>query len=250
MMNWRIQSALSGILGVLGLFVIFNPVSVVTAAVSYIPWLLLLAGGIQYLSILFRSRRLVRLIIVPAVIGTLFVYAGLSMKFGDPSTVGPISLIFVLALLLFGSGAAKLFMAASIRKSKYINFVLGSGVLSAIVGLIVLFNWSSVSAGFIGVVLGLELLADAVVMAALALRDRDGEEAMEARGLDPVVEAEKAAADAAAAKAEAAAARAAAAAAVPAQASAASAAIGTADAGDTGLGMAPPRSAAPPEQPI
>jgi hypothetical protein len=66
--------------------------------------------------------------------------------------------------------------------------------------LIVLFNWSSVSAGFIGVVLGLELIADAVAMAALALRDRDGEEAMEAKGLDPVVEAEKAAAAEAAAK--------------------------------------------------
>jgi uncharacterized membrane protein HdeD (DUF308 family) len=192
-MNWRIQSALAGILAVLGLFVMFNPVSVVTAAASYIPWLLLLGGGIQYLSILLRSRRLVRLIIVPAVTGTLLVYAGLSMKFGDPSTVGPISLIFVLALVLFGSGAAKLFMASAIRKSRYFNFVLGSGVLSALVGLIVLFNWSNVSTGLIGVALGLELLADAVVMAALALRDRDGEEAMEARGLDPVAEAEKAA---------------------------------------------------------
>jgi membrane protein HdeD len=202
-MNWRIQSALAGILAVLGLFVIFNPVTVVTAAASYIPWLLLFAGGIQYLSILLRSRRLVRLIIVPAVTGTLLVYAGLSMKFGDSSTVGPISLIFVLALLLFGSGAAKLFMASAIKKSKYFNFVLGSGVLSALIGLIVLFNWSNVSAGLIGVVLGLELMADAVAMAALALRDRDGEEAMEAKGLDPVAEAEKAAAADLAAKAEA-----------------------------------------------
>jgi uncharacterized membrane protein HdeD (DUF308 family) len=199
-MNWRVQSALSGILGVLGLLVIFNPVTVVSAAASYIPWLLLLAGGIQYLSILLRSRRLIRLIIVPAITGTLLIYAGLSMKFGDPSTVGPISLIFVLALLLFGSGAAKLFMASAAKKSKYVYFILGSGMLSALVGLIVLFNWSSVSAGFIGVVLGLELIADAVAMAALALRDRDGEEAMEAKGLDPVVEAEKAAAAEAAAK--------------------------------------------------
>lgn len=193
-MNWRVQSALAGILAVLGLFVMFNPVTVVSAAASYIPWLLLLAGAIQFLSILLRSRRLVRLIIVPAITGSLLVYAGLSMKFGDPSTVGPISLIFVLALLLFGSGAAKLFMASSIKKSKYFNFVLGSGVLSAVVGLIVLFNWSTVSAGLIGVVLGLELMADAVAMAALALRDRDGEEALEARGLDPIAEAQKAAA--------------------------------------------------------
>ncbi|MBC7520101.1 MAG: hypothetical protein H7268_03250 [Sandarakinorhabdus sp.] len=193
-MNWRIQSALTGILAVLGLFIIFNPVTIISAATSLIPWLLLAGGAIQYLSILFRSRRLMRLIIVPAVTGTLLVYAGLSMKFGDPSTVGPISLIFVLALLLFGAGAAKLFMASVIKKSRYFNFILGSGVFSALVGLIVLFNWSTVSGGMIGVVLGLELLADAVAMAALALRDRDGEAEMEAKGIDPVAEAEKAAA--------------------------------------------------------
>ena len=181
-MNWRVQSALSGILAVLGLFIMFNPVTVVSAAASYIPWLLLLAGAIQFLSILLRSRRLFRLIMLPAITGTLLVYAGLSMKFGDPSTVGPISLIFVMALLLFGSGAAKLFMAFAIKKSRYFNFMLGSGVLSAVIGLIVLFNWSGVSAGLIGVILGLELMADAVAMAVFALREHDGEEALESRG--------------------------------------------------------------------
>lgn len=211
-MNWRLQSALAGILAVLGLFVIFNPVTVVSAAGSIIPWLLLVGGAVQFLSILLRSRRLIRLIIVPAVTGSLLVYAGLSMKFGDPTTIGPVSLIFILALVLFGSGAAKLFTAMAIKRSKYFNFVLGSGVLSALIGIIVLFNWSTVSANLIGVVLGLELIADAVAMVALALRDRDGEEALEARGLNPVEEAAKleetraafaakAAADAAAAEA-------------------------------------------------
>jgi uncharacterized membrane protein HdeD (DUF308 family) len=191
-MDWKIQSGLAGILAALGLFIVFNPVSVVSAAASFIPWLLLIGGGIQYLSILFRPRRPrrpIRSIIVPAIIGTLLVYAALSMKFGDPSTAGPVSLIFVLALLLFGSGAAKLFLASGIRKSRYFYFVLGSGVMSALIGVIVLFNWSAVSSGLIGVVLGLEVLADAVAMAAVALRDRDGEEAMEAKGLDPVAEA-------------------------------------------------------------
>jgi membrane protein HdeD len=125
-MDWRVQSALSGILGVLGLFVMFNPVTVVTAAASYIPWLLLFAGGIQYLSILLRSRRLIRLIIVPAVTGTLLVHAGLSMKFGDPTTVGPISLIFVLALVLFGSGVPS---CSWRHRSKSRNMSISSWVL-------------------------------------------------------------------------------------------------------------------------
>jgi uncharacterized membrane protein HdeD (DUF308 family) len=191
-MNWRLQTTLAGILAVLGLWIIFNPVTVVSAAASVIPLLLLAAGAVQLVSILFRSRRLIRLIVVPAVTGALFIYAGLSMKFGDPKTVGPISLIFVLALVLFGSGAAKLVTGASMRRSRYFGWVIGSAAVSMLMGLLVLFNWETVSANWIGVFLGAEMIADAIVMAVLALRDRDGEVAMETLGLDPVAEAAKA----------------------------------------------------------
>ena len=204
-MNWRLQITLAGILGALGLWIIFNPVTVVSAAGSVIPWLLLAAGAVQLISIAFRSRRLLRLIVIPVVTGALFIYAGLSMKFGDPTTVGPISLIFVLALVFFGSGAAKLFSGFAVRRSRYFLYIIGSGGVSVLMGLVVLFNWQTVSTGLIGVFLGLETLADAVVMAVLGLRERDGETAMESLGLDPVAEAAKAEAKRAAAAATAAA---------------------------------------------
>lgn len=262
-MNWRLQTVLAGVLVALGVFVVFNPVTVATATAGVLPWLLLAAGAIQFLSILFRSRRLIRLIIVPAVTGVLFTYAALSMKFGDPTTVGPISLVFVLALVLFGTGAAKLVTAYSARRSKFFNIVVISGLLSVLMGLVVMFNWETVSAGFIGVVLGLEIIADAVVMGAMGLRDRDGEAAMESLGLDPKAEAIKAEARreaaAAAATAEAAAiaaetARAAqAAAAAQAEADLAAARIAAAKAAqevaaiqpiETQLPLEPPREAA------
>ncbi|KAB7646406.1 HdeD family acid-resistance protein [Polymorphobacter fuscus] len=191
-MNWRLQTTLAGILGAIGLFIVFNPVTIVTAAAGIIPWLLLAAGAIQFISIAFRSRRLLRLIIVPAVTGALFVYAGVSMKFGDPTTVGPVSLVFILALVFFGSGAAKLVTGLSMRRSRYFLYIIASGAVSIVLGLIVMFNWSTVSAGLIGVFLGLEVIADAAIMAVLALRERDGEAAMESLGLDPVAEAAKA----------------------------------------------------------
>lgn len=155
-MNWRLQTTLAGILGALGLWITFNPVMVVSAAGSVIPWLLLAAGAIQLVSIAFRSRRLLRLIIVPAITGALFIYAGLSMKFGDPTTVGPVSLIFVLALVFFGSGAAKLVTGLSARRSRYFLYLIGSGVVSVVMGLIVLFNWQTVSNGLIGVFFGVK----------------------------------------------------------------------------------------------
>jgi uncharacterized membrane protein HdeD (DUF308 family) len=204
-MNWRLQTTLAGILAALGLWIIFNPVTLVNAAGSVIPWLLLAAAAVQLISIFFRSRRVFSVVIFPAVTGALFLYAGLSMKFGDPKTVGPISLIFVLALVFFGSGAAKLVTAFAMRRSRYFLYLIGSGVVSLLMGLIVLFNWETVSAHWIGVFLGLEAIADAVVMAVLGLRERDGEAAMETLGLDPAAEAAKAEAKREAAAAQAAA---------------------------------------------
>ena len=189
MMDWRFRTALAGILGALGLYVMANPVGVTGLATSVIPWLLIGAGGIYILAIFLRSRSRPLTMILPGLVGALLLYAGLSMKFGDPASAGPIGLVFLFALLLFGSGIAKLLMASSMTRSRYFKLLLGSGALSAAMGLVVLFTWSGLSATIVGIVLGVELIADAIFLGALSLRDRDKEEAREALGLDPASEA-------------------------------------------------------------
>jgi uncharacterized membrane protein HdeD (DUF308 family) len=183
-MNWQVQTVLAGILAALGLYVLANPVTVTGLAAGVIPWLLVGAGVIYIVALLMRSRWRPLSMILPGLVGVLLVYAGLSLKFGDPSRVGPVGLAFLFALLLVGGGIAKLLMVPGLRRSRYFPVLAGAGALSVVMGLITLFNWSAVSGGFIGVVLGLELLADAAFIAALAFRERDKEEAKEALGLD------------------------------------------------------------------
>ena len=191
-MNWRLQTTLAGILAALGLWILLNPVTLVTAAASVIPWLLLAAGAVQAISIVFRKRRVFSVVIFPAITGALFVYAGLSMKYGNARTVGPVSLVLVLALVFYGSGAAKIATGLSMRRSRYCRYVVGSGAVSLLMGLIVLLNWEGLPPAWIGIFLGMEAFADAVVLAVLGLRERDGEAAMERLGLDPAAEAIKA----------------------------------------------------------
>ena len=183
-MNWQLQTVLAGIVGAMGLYILSSPVSVPTLAAGFIPWLLVAAGSIYIIALLMRSRLRPLSMILPGLVGVLLIYAGLSMKFGDPRTVGPVGVSFLLALILVGGGIAKLLMSLSIRKSRYFPILAGSSAISIVMGLLVLFNWSAVSMGFIGVVLGLELLSDAAYLAALAFRDRDKEEAREALGLE------------------------------------------------------------------
>ncbi len=184
-MNWQAQVVLAGVIAAFGFYVLFNPVSVTTLAVGVIPWLLVGAGGIYLIATFLRSRRRPLTMVLPGVVGALLVYGGLSMKLGDPATVGPVALAFLFALVLLGAGIAKLLMWPAVKRSRYAFVFLGSGGVSVVMGVIALFAWSQVSAGFIGLLLALELIADAAFLAALALRERDREEAKEALGLDP-----------------------------------------------------------------
>jgi len=181
-MNWQIRTVLAGVLAALGLYVIVNPVRVTTLIAGAIPWLLLAAGAIYLLGVVLRKRRRPAAMILPGLVGVLLIYAALSLKFGDPRTIGPVGVPFLFALLLVGGGVAKLLTLLEVRKSRYALVFLGSGVISVAMGLMVLFDWAAVSAGLIGVVLGLELISDGAFLAAFALRDRDKEEHREALG--------------------------------------------------------------------
>ncbi|KRA82700.1 hypothetical protein ASD76_00970 [Altererythrobacter sp. Root672] len=184
-MNWKVQTVLAGVMAALGLYVLFNPVTVTGLVFGVVPWLLLGAGAIYLLGVIFRKRRRPITMILPGLVGAFLVYAGLSMKLGDPRTIGPVDVSFILSLLLVGGGIAKLASIAEVRKSRYFPAFLGSGVLSIVMGLVVLFNWAAVSDGFLGVVLGLELIADSAFLGAFAFRDKDNEEHKEALGLSP-----------------------------------------------------------------
>lgn len=183
-MDWRIQVGLAAIIGVLGLFVLLNPVSVTGLITGIIPWLLVGAGAIYLTGIILRSRRRPLSMIIPGLVGAFLVFAGMSMKFGDTATAGPVSIAFIFALLLFGSGAVKLISAYPLKRSRYFAFLIGSGIFSVVAGLVIMFNWAGVSAGFAGAILGLEMVADAIFLASLSLRDRDKEAARETLGLD------------------------------------------------------------------
>lgn len=183
-MNWQMRTVLAGVLAALGLYVMFNPVRVTTLVASGVPWLLLAAGAIYLLAVVLRKRRRPITMILPALVGLLLVYAGLSLKFGDPRTIGPVGLPFLFALVLVGGGIAKLLTVPEVRKSRYFPAFVGSGAISVVMGLAVMFNWAAVSAGFLGVILGVELLSDGAFLAAFAFRDRDKEEQKEALGID------------------------------------------------------------------
>ena len=79
-MTWQIRTVLAGLLAALGVYVVVNPVRVTTLVAGVIPWLLLAAGVIYLLGVVLRKRRRPITMVLPALVGVLLVYAGLSMR--------------------------------------------------------------------------------------------------------------------------------------------------------------------------
>lgn len=171
-MGWALQLALAAMTGLLGIYVMFDPVSMVTLAESAVPWALIASGIAAFVTVALRRKGGARRIIGPAILGALLVVIGLALRFGSGGN-GYAAIPFLFALLLIGSAVAKAVMAGAVRRSRYWPFLAGSALLSLVIGVLVLAEWVSVDRGLIGVVIGIELMADAVAVGALALRDRD-----------------------------------------------------------------------------
>lgn len=187
-MAWQVRIGIAGVIALLGLWVLVNPVAVTGLATSLIPWALIGVGALYLVATLLRRRFRFFSLLLPGVMGVLMIYAGASMKFGNAGSLGPIPLSALFALLLFGSGTAKAIMAAGFRQSRYWLVFAAATAFSLVMGVLILFAWAEISAGWAGVVLGMEILGFAAFLAALALRDRDQEEAREALGADPRAE--------------------------------------------------------------
>lgn len=172
-MGWAVQLALAVLIGILGIYVLFDPVSMVTLAESVVPWALVATGLVAFATVALRRHGGARRIAGPAILGALLLVIGLVIRFGRGGGNGYAAIPFLFALLLIGSAVAKLVMASAVRRSSYWPFLAGSALLSLVIGVLVLADWVSVGRGLIGVVIGIELLADAVAVGALALRDRD-----------------------------------------------------------------------------
>jgi uncharacterized membrane protein HdeD (DUF308 family) len=73
-MNWNVQTVLAGILAAIGLYILFNPVTVTTLVGGVIPWLLVGAGGIYIVALRLRSRLRPLSMVLPGLVGVLLVY--------------------------------------------------------------------------------------------------------------------------------------------------------------------------------
>lgn len=148
-----------------GILALANPASASVTAITLAGWAFVIVAGLQgwaaWKSKGFKGTA------IAGVLAALAGFMGLSLllgPFGDGSL-----LRVLLGLLLLASGAAKLWAARGLKGDELMPILLGAGAVSVVLGLLVLFN---LSIG-LGVLLGLELLANGVALVLLGLRQKN-----------------------------------------------------------------------------
>lgn len=168
MKNWFLWLVAGVLACVGGILALLNPLSAAVAATTLAGWALILMGGIQAYSAWksegFRPRLGAGLAAIVAFFMGVLLLLG---PFGEGRF-----LQIALALLLIVSGVAKIWSARQIRGDRLFPAVLAAGAVSLLLGLAVLSGFPGVLATNLGVLLGLELLANGVTLVVLALSRR------------------------------------------------------------------------------
>ncbi len=145
-----------------------NPFAASLAVTTLVGAFLLLAGVLQLGVALVNSAVPHRL--WTGFVGLLGLLAGLSLL-TDP-LAGVVSLTLLVGIVLLMTGAVRLGMAWRLRQTPLFWFLLLSGAASVLIGVLVAGNIAAAATSFLGLLLGIQLLADGIGLIALGLIGR------------------------------------------------------------------------------
>lgn len=164
MKSWlpMMAAGLAALVG--GLVALINPASASVATTTLAGWALLIVAGFQgwaaWKSDATRAR------IGAGLIAAACLFLSLSLliePFGDGSLIQ-----ILIGVLLIASGGAKIWAGRAMKGAPNFPLILGTGAVSALMGLVVLFG---LNLNF-GILLGIELLASGLALVLLAMHRR------------------------------------------------------------------------------
>jgi membrane protein HdeD len=153
-----------------GILALANPFAA-SLAVTTLVGIFLLIGGVGQLWAAFSTpddaHRMLH-----GFLGLMTLILGVMLT-ADP-VAGTLSLTLIVGILFLLNGAARLGIAFRIGKNRYFWLLVLSGVLSALIGILVLGNVASAATSLLGILLGIQLLAEGAALIALGVVSRQG----------------------------------------------------------------------------
>jgi uncharacterized membrane protein HdeD (DUF308 family) len=167
--NWGWLLALGILMIILGVFAIGAPAVATLAAQVALGWILVI-GGIAEGIHAFMAQRW-RGFLLELLSAILYVAVGVLLLVNP--VAGALALTVVLAVFLIVEGIFKAIMALRVRDHRGWGWLLASGILSLILGILIWSEWPYSGLWIIGLLVGIQLLFTgwALIMLALAARN-------------------------------------------------------------------------------
>jgi uncharacterized membrane protein HdeD (DUF308 family) len=157
--TWKWMAALAVICIVGGFLALLNPFGATIFAVTLAGWVFLIQGVLQVVHA-FRVRDWSGFIWSLG-IGVLSLLVGIVLVV-DP-LAGAIPLTLLVAVLFLATGVAKTMFALSFRPDSGWVWALASGLISLILGVMILAGLPSTATTILGLLLGIELVSNGVL---------------------------------------------------------------------------------------
>ena len=156
----------AGILSLIGgVFALVNPFAASVAVETLVAWVFLAVGGVQFYAAWQAPSFKNKIWLILGGIAGFFI--GISL-IAHP-LAGVVSLTFVVGVMLLVSGVTKIIFSFSMRGTVFFWSIIVSGVLSLLLGIMVLANFPQSSALVLGTLLAVELMFDGVSLISLSL---------------------------------------------------------------------------------
>lgn len=148
-----------------GLVAVFNPLAASFTAEQIAGWLFLFAGVVQAFAA-FREGWSLRALLT-GLLGAFGILVGLSLV--ARPLEGIIALTWLVAIFFLVSGVVKVLLSWPLRSTQFFWLLLGSGALSAILGVMILAGLPASAGIVLGTMLAIDLISSGVALIALGI---------------------------------------------------------------------------------
>jgi uncharacterized membrane protein HdeD (DUF308 family) len=142
-----------------------NPFAASLAVTTLVGFLLIVSGGAQLFVAL--ADRLVPHRGWTGIVAVVALVAGVSLV-ANPLQ-GVVSLTLLVGIIFVITGAARLAVAFRLSETPFFWFLMLSGLASLLIGFLVFSDFEAAATTLLGLLLGLQLLADGIALVALGL---------------------------------------------------------------------------------
>jgi uncharacterized membrane protein HdeD (DUF308 family) len=169
-MNTWVLLLIAGLIALVGgIIALLNPLAATITAVMLAGWILVAVGVIEIIGVFWATGWGARLLSL--ILGVLTVILGLYIL-ANP-LISTLALTWLAGILFLATGATKIFLSFGLRGTGYLWVVLLSGLVSVLLGVMVLSNFPQSAATILGILLAVELISTGIANIALALRLRE-----------------------------------------------------------------------------